>query len=30
MSLIDMLFEQSPQQTNELPHEPKNTVDYEA
>lgn len=30
MSLIDMLFEQSPQQTNELPREPKNTVDYEA
>ena len=27
MSLIEMLFEQSPQQTNELPQEPKNTTD---
>lgn len=27
MSLIEMLFEQSPQQTNKLPQEPKNTTD---
>lgn len=27
MSLIEMLFEQSTQQTNELPQEPKNTTD---
>ncbi len=27
MSLIEMLFEQSPQQANELPQEPENTID---
>jgi len=27
MSLIEMLFEQSPQQANELPQEPKNATD---